>query len=106
MLSARGLDASDLTAKYLLNLDSEEKKVLTDGKTVFYSLGNFIFDTNYQRAHLYSDEGVLLKLIFTFGPFSCPKKDQASNKYLYNPSTASKYRGEFSFMKARISGTS
>ena len=29
MLGARGLDASDLTAKYLLNLDSEEEKVLT-----------------------------------------------------------------------------
>ena len=29
MLGARGLDASDLSAKYLLNLDSEEEKVLT-----------------------------------------------------------------------------
>ena len=29
MLGARGLDASDLTAKYLLNIDSEEEKVLT-----------------------------------------------------------------------------
>jgi len=29
MLGARGLDASDLKAKYLLNLDSEEEKVLT-----------------------------------------------------------------------------
>ena len=29
MLGVRGLDASDLTAKYLLNLDSEEEKVLT-----------------------------------------------------------------------------
>ena len=29
MLGARGLDASDLTARYLLNLDSEEEKVLT-----------------------------------------------------------------------------
>ena len=29
MLGARGLDASDLQAKYLLNLDSEEEKVLT-----------------------------------------------------------------------------
>ena len=29
MLGARGLDASDLTAKYLLNVDSEEEKVLT-----------------------------------------------------------------------------
>ena len=29
MLGARGLDASDLQAKYLLNIDSEEEKVLT-----------------------------------------------------------------------------
>ena len=29
MLGARGLDASDLQAKYLLNVDSEEEKVLT-----------------------------------------------------------------------------
>ena len=36
-----------------------------DGKAIFYSLGNFIFDTDYQRAHLYTDTGVLLKLIFT-----------------------------------------
>ena len=32
---------------------------------IFYSLGNFIFDTDYQRVHLYTDVGVLLKLIFT-----------------------------------------
>lgn len=31
-------------------------------KLVFYSIGNFLFDTDYQRAHKYSDEGVLLKL--------------------------------------------
>ena len=28
-------------------------------------MGNFIFDTDYQRAHAYTDVGVLLKLIFT-----------------------------------------
>ena len=32
---------------------------------IFYSLGNFIFDTDYQRVHLYTDVGVLLKLLFT-----------------------------------------
>lgn len=36
-----------------------------DGKVIFYSLGNFIFDTDYQRVHLYTDLGVLLKLRFT-----------------------------------------
>ena len=34
-------------------------------KVIFYSLGNFIFDTDYQRVHLYTDLGVLLKLVFT-----------------------------------------
>ena len=42
-----------------------ENYELLDNKAVFYSLGNFIFDTDYQRAHLYTDTGVLLKLIFT-----------------------------------------
>ena len=43
----------------------ENYETFDDGKAIFYSLGNFIFDTNYQRAHLYTDTGVLLKLIFT-----------------------------------------
>ena len=34
-------------------------------KYVFYSLGNFIFDTDYQRAQLHTDTGVLLRLKFT-----------------------------------------
>ena len=33
-------------------------------KTIFYSLGNFIFDTDYQRAQRFTDRGVLLKLQF------------------------------------------
>ena len=43
----------------------ENHELFEDGKMIFYSLGNFIFDTEYQRAHLYTDIGVLLKLIFT-----------------------------------------
>jgi len=43
----------------------ENYEVFDNGKMIFYSLGNFIFDTDYQRAHLYTDTGVLLKLIFT-----------------------------------------
>ncbi len=43
----------------------ENYETFADGKAIFYSLGNFIFDTDYQRAHLYTDTGVLLKLIFT-----------------------------------------
>ncbi len=43
----------------------ENYELFDNGKAIFYSMGNFIFDTNYQRAHLYTDVGVLLKLIFT-----------------------------------------
>ncbi len=43
----------------------ENYELFDNGKAIFYSLGNFIFDTDYQRAHLYTDTGLLLKLIFT-----------------------------------------
>ena len=43
----------------------ENYELFDNGKAIFYSLGNFIFDTNYQRVHLYTDLGILLKLIFT-----------------------------------------
>lgn len=44
---------------------AENYELLEDGKAIFYSLGNFLFDTNHQRAHMYTDAGVLLKLFFT-----------------------------------------
>lgn len=31
-------------------------------KAIFYSLGNFVFDTDYQRQHSHSDTGIVLKL--------------------------------------------
>ncbi len=34
-------------------------------KIIFYSLGNFIFDTDYQRAQMNTEVGVLVKLLFT-----------------------------------------
>ena len=34
-------------------------------KIIFYSLGNFIFDTDYQRSQHYTDSGIVLKLKFT-----------------------------------------
>lgn len=43
----------------------ENYELFDNGKAIFYSLGNFIFDTDYQRVHLYTDTGVLLKLHFT-----------------------------------------
>ncbi len=39
-------------------------------KAIFYSLGNFIFDTDYQRAQNGTDRGVLLKIDFTCDNFS------------------------------------
>ncbi|MBQ4050473.1 MAG: CapA family protein [Oscillospiraceae bacterium] len=43
----------------------ENYELFENGKVIFYSLGNFVFDTDYQRAHLNTDVGVLLKLNFT-----------------------------------------
>jgi poly-gamma-glutamate synthesis protein (capsule biosynthesis protein) len=34
-------------------------------KAIFYSLGNFIFDTDYQRAQFNTDRGIVLQLHFT-----------------------------------------
>lgn len=38
-------------------------------KAIFYSLGNFIFDTDYQRAQYNTDIGLLLKLEFSKNSF-------------------------------------
>lgn len=43
----------------------ENYETFENGKIIFYSLGNFIFDTDYQRVHLYTDTGILLKFNFT-----------------------------------------
>ena len=43
----------------------ENYELFDNGKAIFYSLGNFIFDTDDQRVHLYTDLGVLMKLTFT-----------------------------------------
>ena len=47
----------------------ENYELFEGGKAIFYSLGNFIFDTDYQRAHPYTDLGVILKLNFTEDAF-------------------------------------
>ncbi len=39
-------------------------------KAIFYSLGNFIFDTDYQRAQFNTEKGVVLKLNFTEEKYS------------------------------------
>ena len=53
---------------------AQNYELTEDGKAIFYSLGNFVFDTDYQRAQFNTDRGVLLKLNlaedgFTFEPF-------------------------------------
>lgn len=39
-------------------------------KIIFYSLGNFVFDTDYQRKQKYSEYGILLSLSFEKDSFS------------------------------------
>ena len=39
-------------------------------KIIFYSLGNFVFDTDYQRRQKYTDTGMLIKLHFTDKDYS------------------------------------
>lgn len=36
-----------------------------DGKMIFYSLGNFIFDTDYQRSQFNTESGIIVKLNLT-----------------------------------------
>ena len=43
---------------------------MVGGKLIVYSLGNFVFDTDYQRLQKYSQYGILLKLHFTEQEFS------------------------------------
>lgn len=38
---------------------------IVNGKPIFYSLGNFIFDTDYQRAQFNTEKGVILSLTLT-----------------------------------------
>jgi len=41
-----------------------------EGKAIFYSLGNFIFDTDYQRSQFNTEYGVFVKLKFTESAFT------------------------------------
>lgn len=41
-----------------------------DNKMVFYSLGNFVFDTDFQRLQKYTDYGMLIKLNFDTDSYS------------------------------------
>lgn len=39
-------------------------------KAIFYSLGNFVFDTDYQRSQFNTEKGILLKINFSEDTFS------------------------------------
>ena len=59
------------------------------GKAIFYSLGNFIFDTDYQRSQFNTEYGILLKLTltednFSFLPFGL-KIDREKERILSHP---------------------
>lgn len=43
-------------------------------KVIFYSLGNFIFDTDYQRAQFNTEKGLLIRLEFTEDSFEWTAK--------------------------------
>ena len=55
-------------------------------KYIFYSLGNFVFDTDYQRKQKYSEYGVLVKLQFTEEALSweslATKVDRENNRII------------------------
>lgn len=40
------------------------------GKAIFYSLGNFVFDTDYQRSQFNTEFGLFVKLFFTENEFT------------------------------------
>ena len=59
---------------------------LVGDKAIFYSLGNFIFDTDYQRSQFGTEYGILLKLrlnehAFSFEPMPV-RVDRASEKII------------------------
>ena len=61
---------------------------LFPGKAIFYSLGNFIFDTPYQRSQYNTEYGLFIKLIlnendFSFEPFGI-KIDRETERIVAN----------------------
>ena len=59
-------------------------------KIIFYSLGNFIFDTDYQRSQFNTNLGLLIKLNFTETDFS------------FEPMGLEILRGEERIVKAQL----
>jgi poly-gamma-glutamate synthesis protein (capsule biosynthesis protein) len=59
-------------------------------KIIFYSLGNFIFDTDYQRSQFNTEFGLLVKLNFT------------ENEFTFEPMGLKIVRGEEHIEKAEL----
>lgn len=59
-------------------------------KIIFYSLGNFIFDTDYQRSQFNTDIGLLVKLNFT------------ENEFTYEPMGLKIVRGDEHIVKDEL----
>ena len=59
-------------------------------KIIFYSLGNFIFDTDYQRSQFNTDIGLIVKLNFT------------ENEFNYEPMGLKIVRGEERIVKDKL----
>ena len=59
-------------------------------KIIFYSLGNFIFDTDYQRSQFNTEYGILVKLNFT------------ENKFSYEPMGLKIIRGDEKVVKHEL----
>ena len=59
-------------------------------KIIFYSLGNFIFDTDYQRSQFNTDIGLIVKLNFT------------ENEFTYEPMGLRIVRGEERIVKDEL----
>lgn len=44
-------------------------ETFSDGKAIFYSLGNFVFDTDYQRSQFNTEKGIVLGITFSEDSF-------------------------------------
>ena len=64
------LNTSDVENNDASAPDKSDSAMVTENKKlIIYSLGNFIFDTDYQRSQLNTDRGVILSLTLTTDAF-------------------------------------
>ena len=63
--SSERVPVDGLTCTSSDSSDGQQSSQAAQDKIIFYSLGNFIFDTNYQRAQYNTEKGVVLSLILS-----------------------------------------